>query len=53
MQSPTLARRQLLATERTIDTVGNVQLAMTNPWSANKQTYWESNGQIRRRVAIG
>ena len=31
---------------------GNVQPAMTDPRIANKKTYWESNGQITRRVNI-
>jgi DMSO/TMAO reductase YedYZ molybdopterin-dependent catalytic subunit len=39
-------------TSRATDTAGNVQPAMTDPWIANKQTYWESNGQITRRVRI-
>lgn len=39
-------------TARATDTVGNVQPAMTDPVIANKQTFWESNGQITRRVRI-
>ena len=39
-------------TSRATDTVGNVQPAMTDPRIANKRTYWESNGQITRRVAV-
>ena len=39
-------------TSRAIDTAGNVQPAMTDPPIANKRTYWESNGQITRRVSI-
>jgi DMSO/TMAO reductase YedYZ molybdopterin-dependent catalytic subunit len=39
-------------TSRAIDTSGNVQPAMDDPWIAGKHTYWESNGQITRRVAI-
>jgi len=39
-------------TARATDTAGNVQPAMTDPVIANKQTYWESNGQITRRVKI-
>lgn len=38
---------------RAIDTKGNVQPAPTDPIIANKHTYWESNGQITRRVRIG
>ncbi len=40
-------------TARATDTAGNVQPAMTDPVIANKQTYWESNGQITRKVKIG
>ena len=32
---------------------GNVQPAMDDPLIAGKKTYWESNGQITRRVMIG
>ena len=39
-------------TSRAIDTSGNKQPAMDDPWIAKKHTYWESNGQITRRVAI-
>jgi len=40
-------------TSRAIDTKGNVQPALTDPVIANKKTYWESNGQITRRVLTG
>ena len=39
-------------TSRAIDREGNVQPAMSDPAIANKRTYWESNGQITRRVRI-
>jgi len=39
-------------TSRATDTAGKVQPAMTDPEIATKRTYWESNGQITRRVAI-
>jgi DMSO/TMAO reductase YedYZ molybdopterin-dependent catalytic subunit len=39
-------------TSRATDTAGNVQPAMTDPVIATKRTYWESNGQITRRVLI-
>jgi len=39
-------------TSRAIDTAGSVQPAMDDPWIASKKTYWESNGQITRRVRI-
>jgi DMSO/TMAO reductase YedYZ molybdopterin-dependent catalytic subunit len=37
---------------RAIDTIGNIQPAMDDPVIANKKTYWESNGQITRKVRI-
>jgi DMSO/TMAO reductase YedYZ molybdopterin-dependent catalytic subunit len=40
-------------TSRAIDTNGNVQPAMSDPWIARKHTYWESNGQVTRRIRIG
>ena len=40
-------------TSRAIDTAGNIQPAMDDPWIANKLTFWESNGQITRRVNTG
>jgi DMSO/TMAO reductase YedYZ molybdopterin-dependent catalytic subunit len=39
-------------TARAIDKEGNIQPAKTDPLIANKITYWESNGQITRRVRI-
>lgn len=39
-------------TTRATDTSGNVQPSPEDPIIANKQTYWESNGQITRRVKI-
>ena len=39
-------------TTRAIDKEGNIQPAKTDPLIANKITYWESNGQITRRVRI-
>ena len=41
---------QHTVTSRAIDTAGNVQPAADDPWIAGKQTFWESNGQITRRV---
>lgn len=40
-------------TSRAIDEDGNVQPAADDPWITGKHTYWESNQQITRRVAIG
>jgi DMSO/TMAO reductase YedYZ molybdopterin-dependent catalytic subunit len=39
-------------TSRAIDTAGNVQPAPDDQVIANKHTYWESNGQVTRRVRI-
>jgi DMSO/TMAO reductase YedYZ molybdopterin-dependent catalytic subunit len=39
-------------TSRAVDTEGRFQPAMDDPQIANKRTYWESNGQITRRVRI-
>jgi DMSO/TMAO reductase YedYZ molybdopterin-dependent catalytic subunit len=39
-------------TSRAIDAAGNVQPAADDPVIANKHTYWESNGQVTRRVRI-
>jgi DMSO/TMAO reductase YedYZ molybdopterin-dependent catalytic subunit len=39
-------------TSRAIDKSGKVQPAMDDPLIANKKTYWESNGQITRHIAI-
>jgi DMSO/TMAO reductase YedYZ molybdopterin-dependent catalytic subunit len=39
-------------TSRAFDTHGRVQPAPDDPLIANKLTYWESNGQITRRVRI-
>jgi DMSO/TMAO reductase YedYZ molybdopterin-dependent catalytic subunit len=37
---------------RAFDVDGNVQPAPEDPFLASKRTYWESNGQITRRVSI-
>lgn len=39
-------------TSRAIGADGQVQPAMDDPLIARKLTYWESNGQIARRIAI-
>lgn len=39
-------------TSRAFDTNGNMQPAPDDPLIANKLTYWESNGQLTRRVRI-
>lgn len=38
---------------RAIDAAGNVQPAPDAPWLADKVTYWESNGQLTRKVRLG
>ena len=40
-------------TSRAVDTAGRVQPAMDDPIIAKKHTYWESNGQLTRRIRIG
>jgi DMSO/TMAO reductase YedYZ molybdopterin-dependent catalytic subunit len=39
-------------TSRAIDTAGNIQPALTDPVIAKKRTYWESYGQVTRRVRV-
>ena len=39
-------------TSRAVDTVGHLQPSMSDPDIANKKTYWESNGQVTRRIQI-
>ena len=39
-------------TSRAIDVDGNRQPAPDDPLLTGKQTYWESNGQISRRIRI-
>jgi hypothetical protein len=39
-------------TSRASDTQGQVQPAMDDPRIAKKRTYWESNGQVRRRIRL-
>ena len=40
-------------TSRAVNTAGLVQPAMDDPIIAKKHTYWESNGQVTRRIRIG
>jgi DMSO/TMAO reductase YedYZ molybdopterin-dependent catalytic subunit len=40
-------------TSRVTDASGQVQPAKDDPVIANKLTYWESNGQVTRRIRIG
>ncbi len=39
-------------TSRAIDSMGRVQPAPDDPSLTNKRTYWETNGQITRRVRV-
>jgi hypothetical protein len=48
--SPTAGEHAV--TSRAIDTSGNAQPAMDDPIIAKKHTYWESNGQITRRIKV-
>jgi DMSO/TMAO reductase YedYZ molybdopterin-dependent catalytic subunit len=50
---PSPASGEHTVTSRAIDADGNVQPAPDDPVIANKLTYWESNGQITRRVLTG
>jgi hypothetical protein len=49
---PSPATGEHTVTSRATDTAGKIQPAPTDPSIANKRTYWESNGQITRRVSI-
>ena len=49
---PNAAPGEHTITSRAVDTQGNVQPAMDAPSIAKKKTYWESNGQVARRVRI-
>ena len=40
-------------TSRAIDRDGNIQPAIDDPRISGKHTYWESNGQITRKIRIG
>jgi DMSO/TMAO reductase YedYZ molybdopterin-dependent catalytic subunit len=40
-------------TSRAIAADGKIQPAMDDPWIAKKHTYWESNGQVTRRIRVG
>ena len=49
---PKPAAGEHTVTSRAIDTSGNVQPAMSDQWIAKKHTYWESNGQVTRRIQV-
>jgi hypothetical protein len=40
-------------TSRAINAAGQIQPAMDDPIIAKKHTYWESNGQVTRRIRVG
>ena len=46
------SRGEHSVTSRAIDSEGRAQPATSDPLIANKHTYWESNGQVTRRVRI-
>jgi DMSO/TMAO reductase YedYZ molybdopterin-dependent catalytic subunit len=48
----TPAAGEYAITSRATDVNGDLQPAPDDPFLATKQTYWESNGQITRRVQI-
>ncbi len=50
-QNPTPGEHTIAS--RAIDMAGNIQPAMDDPRIAKKRTYWESNGQVTRRIRIG
>jgi DMSO/TMAO reductase YedYZ molybdopterin-dependent catalytic subunit len=39
-------------TSRAVDTFGRIQPSMSDPDIASKKTYWESNGQVTRRIQV-
>jgi len=39
-------------TSRAVDFGGHIQPAIDDPLIANKRTYWESNGQVTRRMQV-
>jgi DMSO/TMAO reductase YedYZ molybdopterin-dependent catalytic subunit len=49
-QNPTPGEHTIMS--RAIDMAGNIQPAMEDPWIAKKRTYWESNGQVTRRIRL-
>ncbi|MEP6608742.1 MAG: sulfite oxidase [Burkholderiaceae bacterium] len=49
---PNAAPGEHTITSRAIDTQSNVQPAMDDPRIVKKKTYWESNGQVARRVRL-
>jgi DMSO/TMAO reductase YedYZ molybdopterin-dependent catalytic subunit len=50
---PNAAPGEHAITSRAVDTAGNVQPTPSDAVIATKKTYWESNGQVTRRVRTG
>ncbi|TPJ37216.1 sulfite oxidase [Mesorhizobium sp. B2-8-3] len=46
------AKGEHTVTSRATDMAGQIQPAMDDPWITRKHTYWESNGQVTRRIGI-
>ena len=49
-ETPTKGEHTIVS--RAIDMDGNIQPAMDDPLISGKKTYWESNGQVTRRIQI-
>jgi len=49
---PNAASGEHTITSRAVDSHGNVQPAMDDSRIAKKKTYWESNGQVERKIRI-
>lgn len=49
---PNAAPGEHSITSRAIDRQGNIQPALDDPRLTSKRTYWESNGQVTRRVRL-
>jgi DMSO/TMAO reductase YedYZ molybdopterin-dependent catalytic subunit len=49
---PNAASGEHAITSRAVDTRGNVQPAPDDSRLARKKTYWESNGQVTRRIRV-
>jgi hypothetical protein len=44
------ASGQLSITSRAIEAAVHIHPAVDGPWVAKKRTYWESDGQVTRRI---
>jgi hypothetical protein len=49
-ENPTPGEHPIVS--RAIDNKGNIQPAAEDPIISGKRTYWESNGQVARRIKI-